>query len=300
MHNLSPMSRVRLDNVACAYCHTSFGAETPSEDEHVIGRNFVPKGSLAAQWNLIVRSCRACNEEKCELENDLSAITMHPSRLDRSRQDHRLINEAQRKESAQSKRTRKAVGDSAEEFGFQGQLVPGVDITANLISGPQLDPERAYRLAFFHVAAFFYLVTFQRDTRCGKPIPRTFVPIAGVFRQDWGNAQMLGFQEMIANWAWRVHAIGAEGYFKIVIRRATKMNPPLWAWALEWNQTFRVTGFFGDSSAAKEALVRLPVLRKILLERGVDPKMGPFETWGREEVPIAEEDDRLFEPPTTG
>ena len=44
-----------------------------------------------------------------------------------------------------------------------------------------------------------------------------------------------------------------------------------------------------DVDACQELLQRI--------ERGVDPEEGPFETWAREEVALAPEDDMLFRSP---
>lgn len=297
MQEFSPQSRICLDNAACAYCHKPFDASNRREEEHVIGRNFVPKGSLAAQWNLIVGSCRGCNDEKSKLENDLSAIIMRPDWLGRFEPDPRMLAEARRKETARSQRTGKAVRDSSEELTISGKVGKAVSFSANLVCGPQLDHERAYRLAFFHVAAFFYLITFDKGLRLGKPIPWTFAPIAVIARPDWGNEQLLGFQSTLARWHHRVHAIGADEYFKTVIRRAPENGQGLWAWAVEWNKNYRVIGFFGDGDAAQSAFEELPVLKKVLYERGINPVKGPYETWGRREVALANEDDHLFDSP---
>ncbi len=297
MPEKSPKSRVRLNNVTCAYCHKPFDAGTRSEEEHVVGRKFVPKGSLAAQWNLIVNACGVCNDEKCELENDLSAIIMRPDPWGRTQSDPRLIEEARRKESARSKRTGKAVRESDEGLDVKGQIMPGVTFSANMVASPQFDPDRAGRLAFFHISAFFYLITFDHSERRGKAIPGSFRPIASVLRPDWGNAQMIGFQEMAASWPGRVFGVAANTFFKIVIRRSSELEPPLWSWALEWNHALRLVGFFGDGPSAETAFARLPKLKKFLIERGVDPEKGRYETWGRQEVPLANGDDHLFDCP---
>src|SRR5437870_4164459 len=42
---------IRLDNVTCPYCGTDVTVER--EEEHVIARRFVPKGTLAGLWNLV-------------------------------------------------------------------------------------------------------------------------------------------------------------------------------------------------------------------------------------------------------
>lgn len=297
MRHLSPKSPLRLNNVACAYCHRLFDANTPRESEHVIGRRFVPKGSLAAQWNLIVGACGKCNDEKSELENDVSAIIVRPDLAGRFPVDPRLVAEALRKESARSKRTGKAVRDSAEELTVSGQFMPGFTFSMNLVSGPQVDQKRVYRLAFFHVSAFFYWLTFDKARRRGGALPSTFGPIAAAAQPDWGNAHLVGFQELVSGWPYRIHAIGADGFFKVVIRRSPEQDPPLWAWALEWNKAFRVVGFFGDELASRAACERLPAIKKTLVERGVDPEKGPFETTMRTEIALDAAHDHLFDPP---
>lgn len=68
---------VKLKNLTCVYCSTVL-SKVKSNDEHVIGRKFVPKGTLNNYWNLIVRACEVCNNKKSDLEDDISSITMQP------------------------------------------------------------------------------------------------------------------------------------------------------------------------------------------------------------------------------
>src|SRR6266566_4636715 len=75
---LSNRKATKLGNVNCVYCGEKDMVEKPLTDEHVIGRRFVPKGSLARGWTLIVRSCERCNNQKSDLEDDISAITLLP------------------------------------------------------------------------------------------------------------------------------------------------------------------------------------------------------------------------------
>lgn len=57
-----PTNRVhRLDNVNCAYCGRLFDDALPPSLEHVIGRKFVPRGALNANFNLHVNVCGGCN-----------------------------------------------------------------------------------------------------------------------------------------------------------------------------------------------------------------------------------------------
>src|SRR5271154_4986865 len=86
-----------LDNSTCVYCGTTLEADNTTR-EHVVGRKFVPKGTLDRQWSLIVQACRACNEAKADLEDDISAVTMQPDVLGRhASQDDLLIRESVRK-----------------------------------------------------------------------------------------------------------------------------------------------------------------------------------------------------------
>jgi hypothetical protein len=66
-----------LRNSICPYCRRDF-TETEATKEHVVGRRLVPRGSLHQGWNLILRACQKCNRLKSALEDELSAVTMHP------------------------------------------------------------------------------------------------------------------------------------------------------------------------------------------------------------------------------
>lgn len=55
---------IPLHNQTCPYCGVDL-ALSQSETEHVIAREFVPKGSIQSNdWNLIVSACRPCNHFK--------------------------------------------------------------------------------------------------------------------------------------------------------------------------------------------------------------------------------------------
>lgn len=52
LHDLPPNKPIRLHNVVCPYFGATLLRESMTK-EHVVGRRFVPKGTLANQWNLI-------------------------------------------------------------------------------------------------------------------------------------------------------------------------------------------------------------------------------------------------------
>lgn len=299
MNEVPPDKPVRLRNKTCLYCGRRFDGENPPTKEHVIARKFVPHVSFHRAWNLIANACPTCNGIKSDLEDDVSATTMQPDVFGRfPTDDPRFIDKARSKgQGSQSRRTSKPVIKSHEEIEIRGELVPGVPLSFKCVGGPQMSETRAFALARFHLAGFFYWITYQRDTKRGGFSPGEFVPIAVVRRADWGNVQILGFQDLIAHWPHRVHGIGADAYFKVIIRRAPNDEPPLWAWALEWNRSHRLIGFLGDLGAAQAAFDRLPAPVMQVIEHAVDPDKGPFATWTRKDVPLADRDDHLFDPP---
>src|ERR1700692_1203361 len=73
---------VVLKNCICGYCDADLSSDNRTT-EHLVGRRFVPKGSLENQWNLIFKACRPCNGTKSELEDDISATTLQPDAIGR-------------------------------------------------------------------------------------------------------------------------------------------------------------------------------------------------------------------------
>lgn len=285
----APNRAVILHNVTCAYCGVAFSDLMPSEKEHVIGRRFVPKGTLDRQWNLLLRSCRRCNGLKADLENDISAITMHPAAYGgHVNDDPRLHAEASRKaQNSISRRTGKpvAVGENPLKVGTK--FGPAV-FDFSFAMPPQAQEDRLYELARYQVGGFFYLTTFDEGTARGGLLPGGFYPLAAVRKADWGNPQMRWFMDTTKAWRWRVHAIGADGYFAIATRRMSETQD-LWSWALEWNQNFRLVGFFGRDDLVTELAKSIPALNMRTMHEAPGRSLRY-----RIEVPLADTDDTLF------
>lgn len=254
----------------------------------------MPGVSFDDQWNLIAWACRKCNLEKSQLEDDVSAITMQPDITGRfATEDQRLRDHSARKAfGSQSRRTGRSVSASREQLTIRGELMPGVTVRFGLISPPQLDPDRAFALARLHLQAFFYLITYEQEKRLGHTWVGSFGPVGLVPKSDWGNAQMRAFQVLLASWQHRVHAIGADEYFKLVIRRSPE-KVPLWAWAIEWNMNYRVIGFVGEPTAMQSAFHSLPIMDKRVMERAPE-----YTTIARGERGIEPDADRMFDPPS--
>src|ERR1043166_8990358 len=152
---------VILENETCVYCDCILD-ESIRTKEHVIGRKFVPKGKFNAQWNLIVDACKACNNVKSNLEDDLSAITMQPDAWGQfAHSDPQLVSDAARKaQKSINRRTGNRVADSAESQTIAAGFGPALSIQATFVSPPQVDHKRAFELSRLHVKAFFYWIAY--------------------------------------------------------------------------------------------------------------------------------------------
>ena len=255
-----------------------------------MGRRFVPRGSLHQHWNLIVWACEPCNRRKAELEDDLSAISMQPDPWGaHARNDVRLRNEAERKAKTKSRRSGKPVKDSQEQFSIS-HTFGGAELKFSFTSAPQADEARIIELVRMQVMAFFYWITIQPGEVNGRFWQGSFFPLQPVRRADWGNEQLLFFMAETKHWDWRVHAVTADGYFKLAIKK--HIDELLWSFAVEWNESYRIVGFFGDTAG-------LIMLRDRLPELAMQTIHAKGDDWvrHRREVPLCDEDDKLFSPP---
>ncbi len=277
---------VLLNNVLCIYCGACLDKKSRSK-EHVIGRRFVPRGKLEASWNLLVWSCRGCNNTKSALEDDISAITMHPDASGSyAKEDEILVAESQRKSSKSiSARTGKRVVDSVETINVNVPLGVGISITLSLQAPPQLDRWRVFELARLQLIGFFYWITYDSQSRRGGYWPGNYFPVLEARRPDWGSPILKTFMRTVADWEPRLLS-GAElidGYFKVAIRRHPRLE--CWSWALEWNHNMRIVGFFGDEGAATDLIAAIV---------GASAQEPGRSFAFRTEVPLDPNEDFLF------
>jgi hypothetical protein len=275
-----------LRNHNCIYCCRPLTKAIRTR-EHVIGQNFVPRGTL--DINLIACACFQCNNDKSDLEDDISLISMLPAIAQSlPSMDERSAEIARKLQRAISRRTGKLVRDSQESLTITGQIFPGVTATFNMIANPQTDPERVGRLALYHIAAFHYFTTYRKETRLGEGFPGAFAVAGDYRRSDWGNQRARHFMDSTKAWDPRFVMKGEEAFFRTIIRR--RLPDMLWSWAIEWNQSFRVFGFYGSDKLVDDAIEKLPLLKtKSLLE---EPNQ-----WVRmrTEVALPKAEDVLFQ-----
>lgn len=252
---------IRLQNVNCPYCGRNFGDGVVATKEHVIGRRFVPKGALEAQWNLILNACSPCNNAKAELENDISVITMLSTHsISDLEVQQRLSSEYERRaHKTGSRRTGKSVASSHETVQVQEQH-SNASATFNFSCGPQIDHRRIHRLAELHFRAFRFLCTFNKSTNRGFA-GGNYVHLGAYRRANWGAVEARWFMQKVQSWELRACGIAADGYFKINIQKCPTAK--IWSCALEWNQTLRVLAFAGEMDEIENFLSGMPASQSI-------------------------------------
>lgn len=279
---------ILLDNETCVYCGTLL-TKALTTKEHVIGRRFVPRGKLNGQWNLIVRACKPCNKQKSDLEDDISAISMQPDAWGRhATQDQSLKAEAERKAgNSVSRRTKKPVSESVETLTVKMPFAQAGEMTFTGTAPPQVDSERIFALSRLHLMAFFYWITYDHSTKSGRYWMGSFFPVLEAVRSDWGNQIHRAFMDAVIDWEPRVLATGADGYFKVAIRRHPSAT--CWSWALEWNKNYRIVGFFGEQNPVEALVDTFPDLEIKSIVEGNN-------RWLRfhAETLLSEDDDRMF------
>ncbi len=283
---------IARSNQHCVYCSrlVGVGSAVESNREHLVGKKFVPSGTLGSQgaFNFIFRACKECNTEKSNLESHVSTVTMLTCSGRVERDDVDVV------------ATRKASKDYHPSH--PGQLVAdvrnetkvdfGSAISVGLVGPPQLHPHYARMLAFRHVQGFYSLVTSSDPTNANttRLLPEAQFGYFGSYaHRDWGNAQLVEVGRRVSDWPAPVQITTAEGYFRAIMRRKGGSGSP-WFWALEWNKSHRLIGWLGDSFNRPLLFQDLPELdwRDIGMQGDARLRM-------REETPLRDEDDVLFE-----
>ena len=279
---------VRLNNVTCVYCGTPLTRDT-STKEHVIGRRFVPKGKLHGNWNLIVNACKPCNAKKSDLEDDISAITMQPDVLGRyGHKDEAAASEAERKaKKAFSRRTKKTVKDSKENMTVNIPFGRHINFSFDIIGPPQVEQQRLFDLARLQLMGFFYWTTFDKSSRRGRFWPDGFWPVLDALRSDWGNPLHRAFMDSVVQWEPRILACTGDGFYKVAIRQHPDAD--CWSWALEWNHSLRIVGFFGDARTTQEIVSGFPKLELQTATEGPDQSL-----YYHLNTPLDKTEDKLF------
>ena len=281
---------VQLKNLTCPYCGRPFSDDLPFTKEHVVGRKFVPNGTLHGMPNLLLRACAPCNGAKSDLEDDLSVISMHPDAHGRfAVDDARLRDAVQRKANkAISRRTRKPVAAGDPPLIINGTMGPSISMTFTMHAPPQADDARLFALARAQLMGFFYWLTYQPAESRGHWWLGDYFPLLTIRRPDWGNPQLRWFETHTKTWAGRLMFVTADGFYKVWIRRETETSL-VWAWAMEWNQNFRLAGFFGDPDAVQTHIAALPALAMDTLHDSPGRSLRM-----RLDTPLLDADDKLF------
>lgn len=277
-----------LSNHRCLYCGVPIGegAKALRNKEHLIGRNFVPKGTLDSgdRFNFIFATCRDCNGRKAELEDHLSAISLFQSPSRRTSQivDSVALRKAEKsyhpsfdgkppvKDASPTTRIKTKWGNAELSFGF--------------ISDPQPESRRLRVLAGMQVQALFSLTTTRDYTTSSLHVlpPSNIWYYAWYPRSDWGNPQIADVARRSRDWDEMARVKAAEGHFCALLRR--RSSGGAWFWALEWNRAIRVVGCIGQEDNPPTLFRNLP--EPTWIETSPDVRV-------REEIPLGD-DDPLF------
>lgn len=259
-----------------------------SDREHMIGRNFVPQGSLRSDsFNFIFRACRDCNERKAAAERHLSTVTLFNSR---ARSEDREIDKlAEHKATRDYHPGKKGVrvrdATDNHEVIFKGS---NFEMTFGLLSPPQPNRDDLVLLAYNHTQALFSLLTTEnpRDGNKLRLLPADHFFCFGYYMHgDWGNLHLAEISQRTSDWPCYANITTADGYFRAILRRSS-VDEDGWFWALEWNQCVRVVGGITNSGVGSKPFQKLPELDWRWLPDG----SGRI----RRDVPLPEGVDTLF------
>lgn len=272
-------------NMTCAYCGRLFSVSIPRTRDHVIGRKFVPPGTIKADdWNLILGACVICNNGKSQLEDEISAITLYPE-IGHTHSDPNLHAIATHKAAgASSRATGKKVADSIETTSMSFRLSPQATMTLNFVAPPILRHDAVLELAGAHVQAFFYYLTYSEALKTGRFLPAQFLWSSWARSLDWGNRRLSWFTNETKGWPSMFAGVAAQGFFRIKLGRRAA-DSQLGSFALEWNRSLRIVGFFGSQE-------EFDVISNTLQSRSEELMSSRHQL--REEIALDPVDDTLF------
>ena len=275
-------------NRYCLYCGEDLSAESVrSTKEHLIGREFVPTGTLeGTAFNFLFRSCEGCNSRKGHLERHVSTVTLYvsPARAGSARIDQ-LARRKALKDFHHKKRVQ--VSDAGERHTILANL-GGVAGTFGLIAPPQLDPRMSAELACRQIQGFFSLLTSTNPTTLEEtrllPPERVFCDGAHHSR-DWGSPRLLEVVRRVQSWRRLGVVTTAQGFFRAEFRRDEERTGQ-WFWALEWNKSTRILGVIASPGEPRSLFEDLPSVGWMPLGTGARIRV---------EVPLRDESaDLLF------
>ena len=303
--NLSIQPIIISTNRLCPYCGVELTALKAEETnvEHVVARRFTPRCYLDGQTNLVVNSCKKCNQYKAELEGDLSPMTFSLTGDVEYPPD--VVQDIERKLGTQDcltgsirgaahPETRQPVANSFGEHTIHGTF-GNARLSFGLTSPPQAFDSEA-ELARLHIQAFYFMIAngtldenggYKLNAEDCVFLPRKIIhPLFILRRSDWGNAAANELENRTSDWEPCFSLNTAHGYFKGIMRRdASREISPVF-WALEWNQSIRILGMIREQNTPDTVEQGLPELK--YYETGMGLRV-------RQEECLAQDIDRLFE-----
>jgi hypothetical protein len=278
-----------LKNVICVYCGLPFNDERPHTKEHVVGRRFVPVGTLHSEFNVIARACSPCNSHKSKLEDDLSVISMCPTVDGVFAGDPDILRKEVVRRAAKSgnARTGRSVATPEPPIEIKSSF-GAMSMTVTMVGPPQMHEERAFELARMQLAGFYFLLTYNKAEERGGFVQGDFGWITAVRKPDWGNPLMVWFAQETAELPIRLQINTAQGYYRAWMR-SLDTTQDTFAWAMEWNQNVRLIGLLGMPEKINQFAASMPELKFQEVARS-----GSVVRRVRLSTALAEQDDTLF------
>jgi hypothetical protein len=285
--------KIDESNQYCLYCGRYIGTESviPSNKEHLIGREFVPTGSLGQKdsFNFIFRACVEHNSEKANYERHVSNITLYNSAMHID--DIKIKELAYRKAIKDYHPDKKGVKiiDAIEKLDMN-YVGENLNLSFSFIAPPQPSKYYFMNLAFMQMQGLFALIHSPRPYNKNKLVllsSHYFKYIGGWPIEDWGNVVLMYLQGLVENWECYANINTACGFYKSIIK-----HDPITGvlfWAFEWNMSYRVCGFIGDDEHVKEFIEKLPIDDWKILHQE-----GKKITRIKRDIPLNKENDKLF------